>query len=59
MKKLRRKPCDGAQCNDPAFFRQSWKTSTAAAPFLGATSTGDAPTVQKQEAPQGTEEEKK
>lgn len=58
MKKLKRKPCDGTQRNDPAFFRQSMK-SPAGEPFFSTTATGDAPTVQKEEAPKGSEEEKK
>jgi hypothetical protein len=59
MKKLRRKPCDGSKCSDPAFFRQSMTSPPAAAPFFSSTSTGDAPTVQKEEAAKGSGEEEK
>jgi len=55
--KLRRKPCDGSQCRDPAFFSPSSKPAAGADPFFKSTAGGDAPVIQKDDAPK--KEEKK
>lgn len=60
MKKLRRKQCDGTQCRDSTFFSAPVKAQSVGDPFFkSAAAAGDAPTVQKQEASPGVEEEKK
>ena len=56
MGKLRRKPCDGTKCTDPAFFNSSSK-SAGVDPFFKST-TGDAPAIQKEDAPKPEEEKK-
>lgn len=57
MKKLRRKPCDGAQCRDSTFFRSPAPASGGDA-FFKPTAGGDAPSVQKEDAPVSEEEKK-
>lgn len=61
VKKLKRKPCDGAQCRDSTFFRSPVPAPGGDAFFKPtAAAAADAPTVQKQDAsPQGSDEEKK
>ncbi len=49
-KKLRRKPCDGTKCNDPAFFGSPAK-SAGVGPFFKPTASADAPAIQKEDAP--------
>lgn len=59
MGKLRRKQCDGTKCNGPAFFNPSSK-SAGTDPFFKSTSgAGDAPTIQKEDAPETPKEEEK
>lgn len=58
MKKLRRQSCDGTRCRDPAFF--SPQKSQSGDPFFKPTSAaGEAPTMQKEDAPKAEEEKKK
>ncbi|MFO1418205.1 MAG: hypothetical protein U1E83_05995 [Methylotetracoccus sp.] len=58
-KKLRRKPCDGTQCQDPAFFNPP--RAAAGVPFFTPNAGGAAPAIQKEDAPDAPkkEEEKK
>jgi len=57
MGKLRRKPCDGTKCGDPAFFKPSAK-APGADPFFNSPAGGDAPAIQKDDAPKAEEEKK-
>lgn len=57
-KKLRRKPCDGAKCNDPAFFNPAPKAA-GTDPFFKSTASGDAPAIQKEDAPGAPKKEEK
>jgi hypothetical protein len=59
-KKLRRKPCDGMNCNAPAFFGSPSK-SAGVDPFFKPTASADVPAIQKEDAPDAPkqEEEKK
>jgi hypothetical protein len=57
MGKLRRKPCDGTKCNDPGFFKPSSK-SAGVDPFFKSSAAGDAPAIQKEDAPKAAEEKK-
>jgi hypothetical protein len=59
MGKLRRKPCAGTKCNDPAFFNPSQKSAAGSAPFFTPSSGGDAPAIQKEDAPGAAKEEEK
>lgn len=59
MGKLRRKPCDGSQCRDPAFFHPPSKTAPGADPFFKSTAGVDAPLIQKEDAPEAPKEEEK
>lgn len=58
MGKLRRKPCDGTKCNDPAFFNPSAK-SAGSAPFFTPATSGGAPVIQKEDAPGAPKKEEK
>ncbi len=57
MGKLRRKPCDGTKCTDPAFFNSPSK-SAGVDPFFKSSAAGDAPAIQKEDAPKAEEEKK-
>lgn len=57
MGKLRRKQCDGTKCNDPAFFNAPAK-SPGTDPFFRSSAAGDAPAIQKEDAPKAPDEKK-